>query len=264
MMRTDPRSRANLALGPVMWLAMGLVLACVGPASAADPVDGPWQDDLTGALHHAQQAQRPMVLLFSIPGCVWCARMLSETADSSSALQILGQVEAVHVDANSEPQLATRLGIQAFPTTVLVNRRGEVVHIVRGYLPAADLVTMVRVLVLHGEEQHGELVSARLDLDALAKRSDAGPQLVALLGQGDAEQRHAVALLLVGLPGARVLLWNALVDTHLKVRVDACAVLAQETGEEVPYDPFAPAADRQRQAALWQQHASLAPAQKLP
>lgn len=230
-------------------LVLAAVLGTAAPAAEDAPL---WRDALDPSLFEAGAAARPIVLLFSIPGCGWCDRMLQESEETPAVRQALAQTEPVHLDAQEHPALAARLALRGFPTTVLVNRRGEVVRIVPGYVPPRDFATMVRSLVLRGDELGtGRMLSPRADISALAARDDAPQQLVALLGQGDPEQRRLVRELLGALPEARDRLWQALDDPSLGVRVDAAAALAQQLQGPGGYDPFAPADERRALAAAW-------------
>ncbi len=224
------------------------ILAWAGtPSFAAEDL---WRQDLQAAL--AETPAKPLVLLWSIPGCVWCQRMHEESQDSAEVRTALTQTIPLYLNAEEYPALAAQLGLQAYPTLVLINRKHQVTQMIQGYLSASDLATAVRIHVLHGDEQSGEAFGSGPDLAAIAHGADAVPQLLALLGQGATAQRAEVRDLLMGLPAAKDALWEKLDDDQLAVRVDASAVLAELVGAPTTYDPFAESSERQHARSLWQ------------
>ncbi len=197
---------------------------------------------------------QPLALLFTTQTCTWCHRMIEESDASPAVRQALSAVPGVIVDADQHRSLVARLQIEAYPSLVLINRQGRIVKVVRGYVAENDLVTLLRVHALHGDEAAGDAFTvAPPDLAALAKAPDGAGKLVALLGSGDPEQRQALRTRLAAMPAARAALWTALDDPLLAVRVDAAAVLAAQVAAVGDYDPFAPLAVRSASAAAWQE-----------
>jgi thioredoxin-related protein len=226
----------------------------------------PWREDFPALLNDSKD--RPLALLFSIPSCSWCTRMLTESAGDAEVRQVLQTVVGGHVHAEQHQELATRLGITGYPTVVLVNRRRQIVRMIPGYTPAADLAAALRTLAQHGDEDGTAPfeMSPPLEPAAIAKAADAVPRLVALLGTGDVEQRSRVRTELARLPAARAALWTALDDPRLGVRVDAAAALAGQIGATAGYDPLAEVAQRRAMIAAWRAAAppEAAPVEKIP
>ncbi len=226
--------------------------------AAKDPAaaNSPWSEDLEKVLASDGDG-RPVVVLLTSPGCVWCERMLRESADTAAVRQALGQVTALRVHADEHPEMVASFDIKGFPTTLLINRKRQVVRTVAGYIPATDFVTMLRVLILHGDEQVGTAVHASTErLAELARRADGAEKLIELLGRGDPRQRREVRALLAAKPDIHEKLWAALEDPLLGARVDASAVLAEKLGGDGGYDPFATAAERSEAAAVWHRSAT--------
>lgn len=224
-----------------------LLLATV--LAAEDPQ--PWRQDFPVGLASAEG--KPIALLFSIESCGWCHKMLAESAASADVRRALGEVVGFHVDGHRERGLVARLGIQSYPTLVLVNRKGELVRVVPGYLPATDLSTALRVLAMHGDEEGMQpaALSGGADIAAIRRGPDAIARLVALLGSGPSEQRREVRAALAAMPAATDALWAALAHAELGARVDSAAALAVLVGAPETYDPFAPTAERKTAIAAW-------------
>ena len=233
-----------------------LSLLLLSPLTAAD--GSPWREDLRTALAEAEG--QPLALLFSTESCVWCKRMVEESSASAAVRQALTQVAGILVHAEQESALVAQLGIQSYPTLVLVNRKRELVRIVPGYLPETDLVTTLKVLALHGDQDGKGRVElgSSVDIDALRRGDDAVTKLTALLGSGSQEQRTQVREALAQMPKARDALWRALDDERLGVRVDAAAALARQIGAPTQYDPLTSGAERTTAIAAWRAQASTA------
>ena len=235
-----------------------LLLAPLSPLAAADA--SPWRADLRTALAEAESAGQPLALLFSTDSCVWCKRMVEESSVSPAVRQALTQVTGILVQAEQEPALVAQLGIQSYPTLVLVNRKRELVRIIPGYLPETDLVTTLKVLALHGDQDGKGRVelAGTVDIEALGRGDDAVVKLVALLGGGPQEQRRQVREALAQMPKAREALWQALNDARLGVRVDAAAALARQVGVPTQYDPLTSGSERTTAIATWRAQAGTA------
>ncbi len=227
----------------------GLLLLATVLVGAEDTQ--PWRVDFPAGLAAAEG--KPIALLFSTESCGWCHKMLAESADSADVRRALAEVVGFQVDGHRERGLVARLGIQGFPALVLVNRKGELVRMVPGYLPATDLATALRILALHGDEEGMQpaALSGGADIEAIRRAPDALARLVEMLGTGPAEQRRAVRAALAAMPAAKDALWTALAHTELGARVDAASALAALVGPPETYDPFAPAGERVAAIAAW-------------
>ncbi len=234
-----------------------------GEALAAEEVPAPgaegpaplWRSDFSAAVAQARTAgaERPLVLLFSGAKCSWCQVLKQDSRDNQDLRAALGEVVPIEIDVTHRPDLVAMFAVQGLPTLALINRKLELVRVLRGYQPPGELATAVRVLVLHGdnEGQKPVALTAAADLAALAKDPDGVAKLAALLGVGAPESRAQVRQLLAGMPAASAALWPLLTHERLTVRVDAAAALAQTLAGPVAYDPFAAPSERAAQATAW-------------
>jgi thioredoxin-related protein len=234
-----------------------VILSCMVLSLSLSAEDSsPWRDDFEKAME--ESADRPLALLFSTPDCVWCHRMIDESSASAAVRQALTQVTGVIVQAEKNPALVAQLGIDSYPTLVLVNRKGELVRAIAGYLPEADLATALKVLALHGDQdgQRPANLTGTQNIKAITAGENAVEHLIALLGVGPVAQRADVRAALGTLPKARAALWLALDHARLGVRVDAAAALARQVGDPVGYDPLSVGDERRQAIARWQSQAS--------
>lgn len=233
-----------------------MLLLCALAALPADDQAPAWRDDFDAAVQEAEG--KPLALLFSLEGCEWCQRTLSDSDASPEVRQALKQVVGIAVKAEEHRDLVAHLGIEAYPSLVLVNRKMELVRIIRGYQPAADLATALRVLALHGDQDGARPLVLRgtVDVRALARGDKAVENLIALLGSGEVRTRSQAREALARIPTAVGALFQALADPRLGVRVDAAAVLERLTGDATGYDAFAPVAQRTAAIAAWRTRAA--------
>ncbi len=246
-----------------MPLRSALALLACALLAAADGEANPWRSDLDAALREARAEgrTRPLAVLVSHPQCSWCHRMIAESGESAAVQRAAGEVVTVVLDAAERPDLAALIGVRSYPTLILINRAGQEVRRVGGYLPPNDLATTLRVLALNGDTQKGgdSPLARRLDPHAMAATDEGRRQLVAMLGRGPAAMRAEIRTALVGAAEARALLWPLLTDVSLSVRCDAAAILAGPLEDMRGYDPFAESAERERLAVAWRAAVEQAP-----
>lgn len=237
-------------------------LACAVLA-AADGDGNPWRTDLDAAVREARTEgrTRPLAVLVSHPQCSWCHRMIAESGESAAVQRAAGEVVTAVLDAAERPDLAALVGVRSYPTLILINRAGQEVRRVGGYLPPNDLATTLRVLALNGDTQKGgdSPLARRIDPQAMAATDEGRRQLIAMLGRGPAAIRAEIRTALVGAAEARALLWPLLTDVSLAVRCDAAAILAGPLEDMRGYDPFADAPAREAQATAWRSAVEAAP-----
>jgi thioredoxin-related protein len=118
-------------------LALGLATWSTSLVSAATQTKGGWIRDVDQALEVAQARQQPILLFVSMDGCKYCQKMVQTTFRNRQVLQTIGSQYVPAVIKNSErPDLMRQLQIRSFPTTLIVNPEGDVLHEMKGYVDA--------------------------------------------------------------------------------------------------------------------------------
>lgn len=88
----------------------------------------------------AQAANRPILVYATAPNCPHCVRMISESFDAPQVKRlILGSFETVYVDRAEQPELADKLKIRYYPTTIVVAPDNQVLDVIEGYVDAKTL-----------------------------------------------------------------------------------------------------------------------------
>ncbi len=92
-----------------------------------------WDRDYKTAIQASRQAHTPVLLSFATAGCSWCQKMEAETYSDPRVVKLAEGFRCVRVDGDAQPEIAARLGVVDYPTTIVIDGRGSVVSRVSGY-----------------------------------------------------------------------------------------------------------------------------------
>ncbi len=128
-----------------------ILLVTTSSLVAADFTAPGWHHDAKQAWQLAREQQRPMLLYFTMSGCVYCRKMEHVTlADASVARDIRDRFVAVHVTAEQNASLIRSLKVRSFPTTVIISPRAGVIDHISGYVTPEQLRSRLQA-ALHRE-----------------------------------------------------------------------------------------------------------------
>jgi thiol-disulfide isomerase/thioredoxin len=86
----------------------------------------------------AQKTNRPILVFATSPSCLHCTRMIGETYQAAYVKQfVTASFETVVVDRFEQPELAAKLKVRWYPTTLVVAPNNKVVDIIEGYVDPA-------------------------------------------------------------------------------------------------------------------------------
>ena len=92
----------------------------------------------------AQKNNRPILVYATSPGCAHCVKMLGDTYRAPQVKGFLNDsFETVYVDRMEQPELAAKLKIRYYPTTIVVGPNNKVIDVIEGYV---DSMTFARRL----------------------------------------------------------------------------------------------------------------------
>jgi protein disulfide-isomerase len=129
------RNSASLCI-----LAITLAIVFINRANAEESESTLWQTDPNQAWRAAQQAHRPLLLYFTMENCVYCRKMERDTwSHPAVASDLRRNFVAANVDGEKNADLARKLRIRAYPTTVIILPTGGVVDHISGYVPPQHL-----------------------------------------------------------------------------------------------------------------------------
>lgn len=93
----------------------------------------------------AQKSNRPILVFATAPGCGHCVKMIGETYQQPKLSQFLtDSFETVYVDRAEQPELAAKLQIRWYPTTIVVSPDNQVLDVIEGYVDSATFAQRLR------------------------------------------------------------------------------------------------------------------------
>jgi uncharacterized protein YyaL (SSP411 family) len=109
----------------------------------------PWQSQWSDALFTQAAHEHRLVLLdLHAVWCHWCHVMDEETyADPHVQALITKKYVAVSVDADSDPDLASRYGDWGWPATIVLAADGSEIVKRRGYMPPAQMASLLQAII---------------------------------------------------------------------------------------------------------------------
>jgi len=125
--------------------AMAIVLTSVivaqPSAARAGDVSVKWQPNVKSAVSVAQKEERPLLVYVSTAQCGYC-RKLERTTWTDQNVARLVQTDFVPVKIHGEKNLkfCNRMGIDGFPTTLVLSPDGELIAKVDGYVPPQEML----------------------------------------------------------------------------------------------------------------------------
>jgi hypothetical protein len=83
----------------------------------------------------AQKSSRPLLLYVTMPGCPYCVKMVKNTLKSEEIQSLVADsFETVYVDRYAQADLAAKLSVRYYPTTILVSTDNHVLDVIEGYV----------------------------------------------------------------------------------------------------------------------------------
>jgi thioredoxin-related protein len=136
-----PEGRPNMGCHTITRysLLLGLLLT-TSAVGAQEPSTIDWHHDLSQAIKITRAEQRPMLLFITTDGCAYCHLMEQNTfSDAAVAADVAGSFIATSVNAAQQTEVAQKLGIRLFPTTVIITASDGVVDTIDGYVGSDEL-----------------------------------------------------------------------------------------------------------------------------
>jgi uncharacterized protein len=133
------------------WILCLAIVASSFPAPAEGPEKSnqlqwqPWSQDV---FIRAHSEHRFVLLDLEAVWCHWCHVMDANTYSNPAVIRILqSNYIVVKVDQDSRPDLSNRYEDYGWPATVVFGSDGQEIVKRRGYLPPAEMVSMLRAIV---------------------------------------------------------------------------------------------------------------------
>lgn len=111
----------------------------------------------------SQASGRPMFLYVTSDNCLYCKKMLQETlAHPQITAGVSAFSEPAAFNASRAPELAQKLGVRAYPTTLVISPQNKLLGRIEGFVPPQELAKQFWPVLQQAEEQRRAAVSARM------------------------------------------------------------------------------------------------------
>ncbi|MBC8290121.1 MAG: thioredoxin family protein [Planctomycetes bacterium] len=128
-----------MTLRSAAFAALAAFFASLPAAGAADSGVA-WKHNLKKAAAESQRTGKPILLQFKADWCGYCHKMLRETfPDEKLARQIEACFVPVLLDVDENDKLVETIGVNAFPSTIIISPKLDVIGRVRGFHTARSL-----------------------------------------------------------------------------------------------------------------------------
>lgn len=126
----------NQGMRAALLALMVATVACGGTGGGSGDVL-PWERDYQVALSRAGEEGKPVMVEFYTDWCGWCKRLERDTFADAKVQQALEHFIPVKLNAEREGrELATRMGVRAYPTVVFFDSSGRELGRIPGYMSA--------------------------------------------------------------------------------------------------------------------------------
>jgi thiol-disulfide isomerase/thioredoxin len=221
---------------------------------ADEPVDA-WQTDFDAAVREAQASRRPILAAVTAVWCGPCRQMKELTLNDPEVARLLAEnFVTLMIDGDRHPDVIARLGVAAYPTTLLLNSDGGVAQRWVGFQSAESFRSELRQALRSGggagpQVDEFPAVSALYPTNA-SPFEFGGFCLVSLLD--DNKLRRGVETYHAEHRGVRICFYSAEhrdkflrnPDRYWPVANGNCLVTDEEDRRQLPGDP--------RVGVLWQ------------
>jgi thioredoxin-related protein len=154
-------------------LALSVLVACSSLVQADQPGRAAArprvlfvQTSVEQAWKSAVAEKKPLLVMFTSEGCVYCEKMLNETYRHPAIERMLTtSTETVLAHSRDYKALAKKLGVRGYPCTLLVSPEGEVLDFMEGYVDAKTFAERIYPL-LHNRTARANEPSASLAVHA--------------------------------------------------------------------------------------------------
>ena len=104
-----------------------------------------WNSDLSAALAESKRSGQPLLLFVKVDNCPYCLKMKHTSFLDNQVTKQIGQSYiAAQINAANYRQYIRDLGVQLFPSTVIISPDNKIVDRISGYLNAQALNRRLR------------------------------------------------------------------------------------------------------------------------
>ena len=200
-----------------------------------------WTTNAEQALAAAAAEYRPVIVVFSMPGCPWCKRLDREVLQDALIQERLEPFVRVKIDILEDRPSAQRYGVRGVPAIRFLSSDGRLTASFDGYLPAGKMEETLSSLVnaeflRASDAKYLELIQA---LESGEVSEGQWPEILLALGEPRKRRPLEEAISqLKEFPRAAVV--ALLRDSRLGVRLGALELLEERSSDTEGFDAWDP------------------------
>jgi thioredoxin-related protein len=124
-------------MGKLLLLGMLIILYLPTQSACASGID--WRSGIGQAQVDSQNSGKLMMIDFYTDWCEWCHKLDADVYPNARVESAMSQFVPVRLNAEQDgAALATRFGVNGYPTILFVDSQWHEVHRIVGYEPASD------------------------------------------------------------------------------------------------------------------------------
>jgi thioredoxin 1 len=249
-----------------------LFLIAAGSFAVRAEIPAGWSTNYAATISAAESAQQPALVYFTASWCGPCKLMSRITLADPALSETVSDIEHVAVDIDEHPDLASKHGIGAVPTFIMLSTADDEVERTTGFQAVGDFLPWLTNSVSEAK--------AAIVRQALARKSLA--DVDQLLASTEANSIHLAAVKLFGLCDERdnavvqaaadrlktianrdpAALLDGLNDPRLATRIQIANALHYNIGDGFDVDPWSDAATREKRILAWREQLKRTPDSK--
>ena len=238
-----------------------LFFLCAGTSAIRAELPSGWSTNYSATLAEAAAGQEPVLVFFTASWCGPCKFVTQITLTDPGVEASLAGTRHVAVDIDAQGALATKLGVTAVPTFVLLAASGEEVERATGFQPVGDFLTWLTNSVSQAKAAAIQLANFKkqlADVDELLASTNAAAARKAAAELGDLCAARDQTIVRAAVTRLQKLalrepqaVLDGLNDPRLATRIQVANALRVRLGETFEADPWSDEASRSAAIEKW-------------
>jgi len=128
-----------------------------------------WDNDLNSALNEAKKNEKPLIVDFYTTWCHWCKELDINTYTDAKVNDLSSNFICVKVDAEQNPQEASKYDVRGYPTVIFLNYDGSINNRVIGYKDPEAFAGVMELVLKNTKSPPGNVLPGNTEQSAIKK-----------------------------------------------------------------------------------------------